>query len=288
MGYAMPSQIGLEQVETLVDGLDHPEGVAYGTDGCVYASGEAGQVYRIDRRKRTFSLVGSTGGWTLGIALDGDNNVYACDPKRRAVFRVSPSGLVEQYTAGTPERPMVNPNYPVFDSAGNLYVSDSGSWTDGGGCVYRVSAGGSTTIWTEEPSRFTNGLALSSDGRSLYVVESIRPGVVRVPIRDDGSAGPMELVVEMPLVVPDGLAFDAEGTLYISCYRPDRIYRLTKSGHLSVVADDWQGTVLSAPTNIAFSGTDLQELVIASLGRWHIGRMRVAVPGMRLHYPKPS
>ena len=37
----------LSQFTTLVDGLDHPEGVAWGTDGNWYAGGEAGQIYRI-------------------------------------------------------------------------------------------------------------------------------------------------------------------------------------------------------------------------------------------------
>ena len=36
------------QVSVLVDGLDHPEGIAWGLDGYAYAGGEAGQLYRID------------------------------------------------------------------------------------------------------------------------------------------------------------------------------------------------------------------------------------------------
>ena len=35
-------------VSTLVSGLDHAEGVAWGLDGFAYAGGEAGQVYRVD------------------------------------------------------------------------------------------------------------------------------------------------------------------------------------------------------------------------------------------------
>lgn len=285
MHATLPSQVGLERIEVLVEGLDHPEGVAFGADGFVYASGEAGQVYRIDPLERSVVEVGSTGGWVLGVALDGKHNIYACDPKRQRVFRISPDGGVAEYSSGTPARPMVTPNYPAFDVAGNLYVSDSGRWPDGGGCIFRVEPGGRTTVWTEEPSRFTNGLALSPDGTSLFVAESVRPGIVRVPIRDDGSAGPLEVVVEMPGTVPDGLAFDRSGTLYISCYRPDRIYQLPVGGELAILADDWQGTVLSAPTNIAFVGPDLRDLAIASLGRWHLGRMPMAMPGQPLHYP---
>ncbi len=89
----------------------------------------------------------------------------------------------------------------------------------------------------------------------------------------------------MPTTVPDGLAFDRAGTLFISCYRPDRIYQLPAGGDLAVLADDWQGTVLAAPTNIAFVGPGLRDLAIASLGRWHLGQMPMVVPGQPLNYP---
>ena len=36
------------QVSVFVEGLDHPEGIAWGLDGYAYVGGEAGQVYRID------------------------------------------------------------------------------------------------------------------------------------------------------------------------------------------------------------------------------------------------
>ncbi len=52
----------------------------------------------------------------------------------------------------------------------------------------------------------------------------------------------------------DGLAFTDEGGLLVSCYRPDRIYHLGADGALGIVADDPQGTILSAPTNVCFVG----------------------------------
>ena len=43
-------------------------------------------------------------------------------------------------------------------------------------------------------------------------------------------------------MVPDGVASAADGTLYVSCYRPDTIYRLGPSGRSEVVVDDPAGT----------------------------------------------
>ena len=273
-------------IQTLVDGLDHPEGVAWGPDGHLYAGGEAGQLYRIGVDSRTAVEFASTGGFVLGIALDADGNVYACDNVHAAVMRITPDGVVTKVTSGTADRPMRTPNYPVFDRAGNLYVSDSGDWPDGGGCIYRVAPDGRTEVWSDQVPRFANGLALAPDQSALYAVQSTLPGVTRLPIRPDGTAGEPEPVVTLPDTVPDGLAFDGDGRLYISCYRPDRIYTLETDGELRVFDEDVLGTRIAAPTNIAFGGPDLSSLFVASLGRWHIGVGDVAVPGAPLNYPK--
>jgi gluconolactonase len=119
----------------------------------------------------------------------------------------------------------------------------------------------------------------------LYVVLSNLPGVVRLPLAEDGSAGPPEPVIELPRTVPDGLAFDRQGGLYISCYVPDMIYRLTEDGGLAVVIQDGERTLLSSPTNIAFCGGDLSTLVAANYGCWHLLQAKMAVPGAPLHYP---
>ena len=273
-------------IQTLVDGLDHPEGVAWGPDGHLYAGGEAGQLYRIDIESRTAVEFASTGGFVLGIALDADANIYACDNVHAAVMRIAPDGAVTTVTSGTADRPMRTPNFPVFDRAGDLYVSDSGAWPDGGGCIYRVAPDGRTEVWSDDVPRFANGLALAPDQSALYAVQSTLPGVTRLPIRSDRTAGAPEHVITLPDTVPDGLAFDRDGRLYISCYRPDRIYTLETDGELRVFDEDVLGTRIAAPTNIAFGGADLSSIFVASLGRWHLGVGDVPVPGAPLNYPK--
>ena len=269
------------------EGLDHPECIAWGMDGYAYAGGEAGQIYRIDLQRREFTEIANTGtGFVGGLAQDGSGNVYACSGG--AVARVTPSGIVSTYTKGSPREPIRTPNYPAFDSSGNLYVSDSGEWKKDNGRVFKVRPGGETTVWCSELREFPNGLCLSPDGASLYVVMSLNPPrIVRVAI-EDGSAGGVEKVVDLPGTVPDGVAFDTEGNLYISCYRPDRIYRLSSGGELEVLAEDPEGTIMAAPTNIAFCGAERDILLSANLGRWHITRYHVDAHaiGAPLNYPK--
>lgn len=276
--------VGLDRIVTLVDGLDHPEGVAYGPDGYLYAGGEAGQIYRISLAGQV-EQIASTGGFILGLALDAQQNVYACDSERRQVVHLSQAGQIRVLSAGTPQTPLRNPNFPAFDSQGHLYVTDSGDWLRDNGRILCIDPDGRTTVASESAHRFPNGLALSASGRWLYVAESTWPGVSRLAVGVDGTLGAWEEVVTLPGTVPDGLAFDSAGNLYISCYRPDRIYRLSPQGVLDIWADDPAGTALAAPTNLAFAGPELNQLVVANLGRWHLAAIAVETPGLPVSRP---
>jgi len=270
----------------LPPGLDHPEGVAWGPDGKVYAGGEAGQVYRIDLADNSCDAFANTGGFVLGLAHDAAGNTYVCDQGRKEIVKITPAGEVSTYCGGNDEQKMRVPNYPVFDADGNLYVSDSGDWGAKNGFIWRIRPGGAAEIWDRQASGFTNGMCLGVDGRSLYIVESSPPLISKIPFNADGSAGAHSVVVELPRTVPDGVAFDAEGNLYISCYNPNIIFRFGTDGKLVTLYDDWEQLVLVAPTNVAFGGADLKTLLIANLCGWNLVTAPVEIAGLPVKYPK--
>ena len=272
--------------EMFVEGLDHPEGIAWGRDNNIYAGGEAGQIYRIAPDGSSVEEIANTGGFILGLCVDADNTIYACDLGHQAVMRITQDGDVSTYSTGAPGRSFVAPNYPVFDGRGNLYVSSSGGFRDYSGCLFLVRPGGETRVISAALTHFPNGMALSPDGSYLYIVMSNIPGVVRVPVHDDATVGAPEPVVTLPKNVPDGVAFDVAGNLYISCYTPDIIYRLTPDGAIDVLAEDWEGVTFATPTNMAFGGSDLKTLFVSSLSRWHLTKGPVPVAGLPLRYPK--
>jgi gluconolactonase len=278
---AVRGTIDLSQVQVLVDGLDHPEGVNIDADGTLWAGGEAGQIYRVDPATRTFQEVGSTDGFLLGVTADGGRHVYACDIKRQAVMRlVIETGVVETVATHVEGCQLVNPNYAVFDQTGRLYVTESGHWLENDGFIFSIEPDGTTRIVDERPRNFPNGLALDDERSELYIIESTLPGITKLKL----GSGEFETVVELPGTVPDGLALDAERALYVGCYRPDTILRV-KDGEVDVLLDDPQGTAISAPANLAFGGPDRQTLYIASLGRWHLGMVHLDTPGLPLCFP---
>ncbi len=265
-------------LSVLVAGLDHPEGVCQAPDGKLYATGERGEVYRIDMAAGTFAEIGTTGGFGLGIAADAESCLYVCDMGVKAVVGVRPDGSSAVYSRGAAGEELTVPNFPVFDATGNLYVSNSGDWGAANGTIQRIAPGGEAVVWSRAAAGFTNGMALSPDGRFLYVVESTPPLISRIAIGADGTAGAYEVVAELPRTVPDGIAVDADGRLYVACYAPDRIYRIAPGGAPEVLFDDWSRMLLNAPTNLAFAGPERDRLVIASLGG---SALSVADPGAR-------
>jgi sugar lactone lactonase YvrE len=260
--------------------LDHPEGLAVHPDGSIWCGGERGQIFRLEPDGSELVEVASTGGFCLGMAFDANDDLFVCDMKHAAVFRVETrTGRVERFADGAPGAPLRIPNYPAFDVDGRLYVSDSHEFGTPGPGVFRFDAGGRGELWYDRSVTFANGLALSVDGAWVYAVETFGHRVFRIPVRDDGSAGDRQEVAELRGAYPDGLAFDVKGNLYVGCYEPSQVLRIDVEGKVEVLHHDWSAHTLAHPTNLAFRGTTM---VTANLGRWHLTELDVGVPGLPL------
>lgn len=277
--------LALSALRDACGGLDHPEGVAAGPAGELWAGGEAGQVYRVEPLSGAVEQVASTGGLVLGLALDASGTVYVCDQGRGEVLRVDPaSGAVEPWCEAAGGSRLVCPNWPAFGPGGELWVSDSGTEAVGAcdGRLVRVPPGGGDgEVIDVGPLDFPNGLAVSADG-AVHLLESFRPRLTRL-----GPAG-LELVAELPGVVPDGVALDADGGYVIGCYYPYRILHVRGEGEHSsveVLLDDPWGIHMIMPTNVAFHGPDRSQLAIAQYGGYGLKSIATPLRGAPLHAP---
>lgn len=269
----------MSAMRTLAGGLDHPESLAWDPGGYLIAGGEAGQIYRVDVANGSARIVANTGGWPLGIALDGEGAAYVCDCKRGEVLRVGlEDGSVSVYSNGTNALRMRVPNDLVFDATGRLYVSDSGRWGANDAVLFVVEPGGQTRVGSDAPLGYANGLALDAMGMYLYMVESSLPGVSRFPVSTQGELGERELVLRIPRVVPDGIALTADGRLIVSCYRPDTVF-ISDGKTYAPLVDDWTGISLCSPTNVAFFGDNLDRLAVANLGKDFLTEVEVGLRG---------
>lgn len=278
-------------------GREHPEGVAVDRQGNVYVGiADTGEIrrYTPDGQASRFAVIGppATGGMLTGLAFDAEGSLYAALFSRddnNGIWRVSAEGVVSRFAA----LPVAFPNGLAFDSAGNLYVSDSS-----GGQIWRIAPDGAASVWkadamlrgdpTGPVAGFTlgaNGVALAPDGTYLSVVVTDYGRLVRVPIGADGAAGPVQIVVEhRNLLGSDGLAVDATGRLYVAVNAQNRIVRVTPQGEMTVLAG---GYPLRSPASLAFgSGANAGTLYITNSEYGYVVGTGAMAPGLVQFIPE--
>ena len=270
----------LQEFEVFAEGLDHPEGLAFDADGNLWAGGELGQIYKINPKGKVRTVV-TLGGFNLGLTFSTRQDLFVCNFKLGALIQLDRSGKVVRSWEKAGRYRLRNPNFSVFDREGNLYFSDSGEWRKDDGFLFVLRPNGKIEELVDRLA-FPNGLSLSADERTLFVVQSTKNNVLAVPLIDPGKIGKARVYAADLDNVPDGAALDAEGNLYVTCYASHNIYRVTPAGKVSLFAWDPDGTMLSSPTNAAFGGANFDEMYFANLSRWHICRARVGIRGQLL------
>lgn len=272
-------EIPIEAFSIFATGIDHPECLAFDRNGELWAGGEAGQVYRISKAGASTQIT-SMGGFCGGLAFSPKDELFVCNPEH-GIVRVETSGKFSVFASHAGSHKLVCPNFGVFDSRGNYYVSDSGNWKKNNGFLIRFRSDGQGEILAG-PMGYANGVALSADERFLFLVESNTDSVLRMEVKSDGSAGPLEVYATECGRFPDGLALDEEGSLYVSCYASDEIWRIDPRRRKTLFAWDRWAILLGSPTNMAFGGEQMDELYCANLARTTITRAKVGRRGQKL------
>lgn len=201
----MTPVLPIEQCRVFHDGtvtdprLLHPEGVAVDPEGNIWCGGELGQIYRLSPDGSLLEELASTGGFTLGIALDASGRVYTCDLKHKAVFRYDPATGDLGRFAELGADASGPPNWAVVDTGRNvLYVSESAGPEPPTPGIWRFDLDtGKGGLWYDRPLAFANGMALSIDGDALYVAETFARRIVRIPISENGDSGEVEVVIQL-------------------------------------------------------------------------------------------
>ena len=167
-----------------------------------------------------------------------------------------------------------SPNDVVVRRDGHVYFTDPASTALKGppelgfNGVYHVTPEGQISLVSSSMSR-PNGIALSPDGRLLYVADSQLKTIVAFDLDVKGNASRERLLISGVDGTPDGLRVAQSGNLYVAC-RGIAIY--TPGGELLRTIE-----FPEQPANCAFGDTDLRTLFVTA--RTSVYRVRLPEPG---------
>lgn len=240
-----------------------------------------GRVFRID----------SGGAWTLVAEFDGEPNgmkfldertLLITDYKNGLMRLDVASGQVSPYLERRNSERFKGVNDLVFDAEGNLYFTDQGQsgLHDPSGRLYRLRSNGQLDqLLDNVPS--PNGVALSPDGRVLYLAVTRGNCIWRVPLMRDGSVAKVgQFFTSYGPSGPDGLAVDQEGRLLIANPGLGVVWVLD---HLGTPVEVLRGQRGTSTTNLAFDVTRREMLYVTDSTRGSILRTGMRVPGLPLH-----
>ncbi|MBO9521547.1 MAG: SMP-30/gluconolactonase/LRE family protein [Nocardioidaceae bacterium] len=249
--------------EVLHDGADElGEGPVWlpetGEVGWVDILGETFHRCRLDTGAVTSTKLGQpvsavvrrTGGG-LGVAA------------QEGVLLLDPAGEVERVLPVEEDLPGNRLSDAAVDPLGRLWFGTlDADLLHGRGALYRLGEDGQPVTVLAGTS-ISNGLGWSPDGRLLYFVDS---ATQRVDVLDfDPATGTASgrrpwVVFGDADGVPDGLAVDEEGGVWVALWRGGQVRRYDADGELSAVVP----LPVRQVTSCAFGGEDLGTLFITT------------------------
>lgn len=312
----MNDLIGLEVLSFFGPAIERPECVVATAKGDLFVGDGRGGIMHVapdgDARLILARNPPAEGFVPNGIALLANHDVLCANMGLAGgVWRLSPNGDLSPFLQEVEGMTLPQTNFVGIDRAGRTWVSVSTRLTPVAACAHEGWADGFVILVDDHGARIvaddiglTNEAKVDPSGKWLYVVETIARRLSRLPIRADGSLGLRETVSEFtrPGALPDGLAFDADGGVWVTTIVRNAIVQLKADGtqlwHLEDVDEahveevearfqsggfpGWEpgaDRVLNTPTSIAFSGPDLRTAVIGFLRGNRLARFRSPVAG---------
>jgi gluconolactonase len=258
------------------------EGPVFDASGNLYVTDiPFGRIFRIDPRGE-WEQVAEWDGEPNGakflderelIVTDYRNGLMACDVT---------TGAVRPYLERRNSERFKGVNDLVFDAAGNLYFTDQGQTGlhDPTGRLYRLRPDGRLDLLLANvPS--PNGVALSPDGRVLYLAVTRGNQVWRVPLIDDGNVSKVSaFFTSYGPSGPDGLAVDEAGRVIVANPGLGHAWVLNHRAEPELVLRSCAGASL---TNLAFGGPQRKTLYCTESVTGSVLRVELDTPGLPIH-----
>lgn len=260
------------------------EGPVFDTQGNLYVTDIPwGRVFRVSPDGQ-WSLIAEYDGEPNGMKFLDDARLLITDYKNGLMMLDIASGRVTPFLARRNSERFKGVNDLIFDAHGNLYFTDQGQsgLHDPSGRLYRLRPDGQLDqLLNNVPS--PNGVALSPDGRVLYLAVTRGNCVWRVPLLLDGSVSKVsQFFTSYGPSGPDGLAVDVEGNVLVCNPGLGYVWQLN---HRAEPVTVWRSPRGASTTNLAFGGADGRTVFCTESTTGSILTAQAPQPGLTLARP---
>jgi gluconolactonase len=243
------------------------EGPAADADGNVYFTDiPAEKVFKIDTAGK-LSVFREKSNNANGLMVNAQGEIVACEMAGQVVA-YSADGKDRRVIADKYDGKRFNaPNDLVLDRRGGVYFTDPAfrapkPLPQEKTCVYYVDKDGTVTRLIDDLPN-PNGVILSPDEKTLYVVPSGQRQMMAYPVESPGKIGTGKVFCELEQAKPggnaggDGLTVDEKGNLYITSQLGLQVFD-PAGKKLGTIAFPEQ------PANVTFGGKDLKTLYVTA------------------------
>lgn len=240
-----------------------------------FGPGFPSRILKLDASGKVSTAIADSG--SNGLAVDGQGNIVAGTHKYKSVSRFTLDGKRSDVAGKYQGQVFNSPNDLAIAADGTIYFSDPAFQRDAapGGQdktrVYRVAPDGAVTV-VEDGLVNPNGVSLSPAGDVLYVNGMAgKQGVLRAYRIVNGKPQQGRDLVK-GLGIPDGMAVDCQGNLYVTEHADQRLRVFTPAGkQIATIHVD------ANVTNAAFGGPDGKTLFITGAGA--VWQVRLGING---------
>jgi len=200
----------------------------------IFSDVQGSRVMRMDPQGR-ISTVARLGRFQPGgMAIHRDGRIFIAAGNGAgggAILAIKPDGSGLETIV--PENAGFAPNDLVFDKSDGFYFTDArGDAGNLQGGVYYVAPGAKAPVPVLQHLAVANGVALSPDGKRLWVGEYGVNRLHRLDLASATTAQPFGSVVAYYFTgpAPDSMRVDASGNVYVAIYGQGRVIVFAPSG----------------------------------------------------------
>lgn len=255
------------EVKKLHGDLQFTEGPTSDGKGNLYFSDiPANKIYKLSADNK-LDLFLEPSGHTNGLMIAPGNKLYASEMDGRLISIDLTTKAVTALAATYEGNRFNAPNDLVIDQAGGVYFTDPRfrapmPWPQGKEAFYYRDAKGTVTrLGDNLPA--PNGVILSPDEKTLYIIPSMQKQMMAYPVEAPGKLGEGKVFCELLQKDPagngggDGLTIDTAGNLYITSALGVQVFSAAGK-HLGTIEFPEQ------PANCTFGGPDNKTLYVTA------------------------